>query len=159
VVGEAFSPYSAESAFSSTLTTYAACSSETPNYTAALFCYERPSAVNASCSPTLLASAGPQSTEGTSAEGVGARSRPPAFPLKIQFCSAATHVPSGRAAASRPDEVNGFKLPNPPGRTRPWSSLSPNRNEYQKQRKMFLGSRAWPVHSADNLTAICEPTV
>jgi hypothetical protein len=34
-----------------------------------------------------------------------------------------------------------------------------NRNEYQKQRKMFLGSRARPVRTADNLTAICKPTV
>jgi hypothetical protein len=33
-----------------------------------------------------------------------------------------------------------------------------NRNKYQKQ-KMFLGSRARPVHNADNLTAICKPIV
>jgi hypothetical protein len=25
--------------------------------------------------------------------------------------------------------------------------------------KMFWGIRAWPVHEADNLTAICDPTV
>jgi hypothetical protein len=29
-----------------------------------------------------------------------------------------------------------------------------NRNGYQKQEKMFLGSRAWPVRKADNLTAV-----
>jgi hypothetical protein len=32
-----------------------------------------------------------------------------------------------------------------------------NRNEYQKQKIMFLGSKARPVRKADNLTAICEP--
>jgi hypothetical protein len=36
--------------------------------------------------------------------------------------------------------------------------LASNRNEYQKQ-KMSLESRARPVRMADNLTAICEPTV
>jgi hypothetical protein len=34
-----------------------------------------------------------------------------------------------------------------------------NRNEYQKQKIMFLGSRARPVRRADSLTVICEPTV
>jgi hypothetical protein len=34
-----------------------------------------------------------------------------------------------------------------------------NRNEFQTQKKMFLGSIVWLVHRADNLTAICEPTV
>jgi hypothetical protein len=34
-----------------------------------------------------------------------------------------------------------------------------NRNEYQKQKIMFLESGARPVRKADKLTAICEPTV
>jgi hypothetical protein len=34
-----------------------------------------------------------------------------------------------------------------------------NRNEYQEQKKMFLGSRVQLVHRADNLIAICEPIV
>jgi hypothetical protein len=34
-----------------------------------------------------------------------------------------------------------------------------NKNEYQKQKKMFVESRALPVRRADNLTAICEPIV
>jgi hypothetical protein len=34
-----------------------------------------------------------------------------------------------------------------------------NRNKYQKQKIMFLVSRAPPVSRADNLTAICEPIV
>jgi hypothetical protein len=34
-----------------------------------------------------------------------------------------------------------------------------NRNEYQKQKKMFVESSARPVRRTDNLTAICESTV
>jgi hypothetical protein len=34
-----------------------------------------------------------------------------------------------------------------------------NRNEYQEQKVMFLGSKVWPVRRTDNLTAICEPIV
>jgi hypothetical protein len=34
-----------------------------------------------------------------------------------------------------------------------------NINEHQKQKNIFLGSRAWLVLKADNLTAICEPIV
>jgi hypothetical protein len=33
-----------------------------------------------------------------------------------------------------------------------------NRNEYQKKKKMFLGSRAWQARKAD-LTVIFEPPV
>jgi hypothetical protein len=32
-----------------------------------------------------------------------------------------------------------------------------NRNEYNMQKIMFLGSRARPVRRTDNITAICEP--
>jgi hypothetical protein len=34
-----------------------------------------------------------------------------------------------------------------------------DRNEYQKQERVFLGSKVRPVRKIDNLTAICEPTV
>jgi hypothetical protein len=34
-----------------------------------------------------------------------------------------------------------------------------NRNEYQKQKIMFLGNKKLPVRRVDNLTAICEPIV
>jgi hypothetical protein len=34
-----------------------------------------------------------------------------------------------------------------------------NRNEYQKQKKMFIGSRVRPVCEVDTLTAICESIV
>jgi hypothetical protein len=33
------------------------------------------------------------------------------------------------------------------------------RNEYQRQKIMFLRSRARPVRRVDNLAAICEPIV
>jgi hypothetical protein len=62
----------------------------------------------------------------------------------------------------RPDEVNMHIssiyeiLPAAPG---PGAYSASDRNEYQKQKIMFLGSRARPVHQADNLTTICEPTV
>jgi hypothetical protein len=51
-----------------------------------------------------------------------------------------------------------FNLPKPSNRTRPWVYSASNRNEYQKHKNMFLGSRARPTRKADNLTAICEPT-
>jgi hypothetical protein len=37
--------------------------------------------------------------------------------------------------------------------------LTSNRNGYQKQKKMFLGSKVRPVRRANNLTAICEPII
>jgi hypothetical protein len=37
--------------------------------------------------------------------------------------------------------------------------LASNRNELQKQKKMFLGTRARPVRMADDLAVICEPIV
>jgi hypothetical protein len=40
-----------------------------------------------------------------------------------------------------------------------WVYSASNRNEYQKQKKMFLGSKVQWVCRADNLTAICELTM
>jgi hypothetical protein len=34
-----------------------------------------------------------------------------------------------------------------------------NRNEYQKHKKSYQGSRARPMRKADNTTAICVPIV
>jgi hypothetical protein len=34
-----------------------------------------------------------------------------------------------------------------------------NRNEYQKQKIIFLGSKLRPVREADKCTAICEPII
>jgi hypothetical protein len=39
----------------------------------------------------------------------------------------------------------------------PGAQSASNRNEYQKQKNMFLGSRARPAGRAENFTAICEP--
>jgi hypothetical protein len=63
------------------------------------------------------------------------------------------------AADSRPDEVKEFlsiylTLTVALGRGIHSDS---NRNEYQKQEKKFLGSRARPVRKVDNLTTICQP--
>jgi hypothetical protein len=58
----------------------------------------------------------------------------------------------------RPDEVNEFFSIHVillatvgPG---VYSEMSTRRRKI-----IFMGSRAWPVRRADNLTAICEPTV
>jgi hypothetical protein len=60
---------------------------------------------------------------------------------------------------SIPDEMNELLsvyliLPAALG---PGVHSTSNRNEYPKQKIMFLGSRIWAVCRADNLTAICEP--
>jgi 5-formaminoimidazole-4-carboxamide-1-beta-D-ribofuranosyl 5'-monophosphate synthetase len=58
--------------------------------------------------------------------------------------------------ASRPDEVNEFLiiyLIVPAALGRGVYSAS-KRNEYQKQKNMFLGSKMWPVIRADD-TATC----
>jgi hypothetical protein len=41
----------------------------------------------------------------------------------------------------------------------PESYSACNRNEYQKQKVIFLGSKELPVRRADKLTAICQPIV
>jgi hypothetical protein len=40
-----------------------------------------------------------------------------------------------------------------------YSASNINECQKQKKKKMFLGSRARPVRTADNLAAICEPIV
>jgi hypothetical protein len=71
------------------------------------------------------------------------------------------YATSRKVAGSIPCEVIGFStdliLPVALG---PGVFSASNRNEYQKQKKkVFLGSRLWLVRRADNLAAICEPTV
>jgi hypothetical protein len=70
------------------------------------------------------------------------------------------YATSRKLAGSRPDELNTFfaNVPNPSGLTalgftQPLTQMS------TRSRKMFLGSRARPGPTADNLTAICESTV
>jgi hypothetical protein len=61
-----------------------------------------------------------------------------------------------KVAGSRTNEVNElFSIYLILG---PGAYSASDRNEYQKQKKMFLGSIARPALKADNLTAICEPT-
>jgi hypothetical protein len=61
-----------------------------------------------------------------------------------------------KVPGSRPDESSEFfNIPNTSGHTRPSGSLS----LYQKQKNNVSVSRARPVRRADNLAAICEPTV
>jgi hypothetical protein len=43
--------------------------------------------------------------------------------------------------------------------TDPGDYSTSNRNEYRKQKKMFLGNRARLVLKIDNLTTMCVPTV
>jgi hypothetical protein len=65
---------------------------------------------------------------------------------------------SHKVADSILDEViEHFNLPNPSSHTMVSRFTLPfNRTEYQK---MFLGSKARPLHNVNNLTAICEPIV
>jgi hypothetical protein len=63
---------------------------------------------------------------------------------------------SNAVAFSIPDEVNEFFSFYLILHALGLDSTS-NKNEYQRQKNNFLGSRARPVRRADNLTAICEP--
>jgi hypothetical protein len=66
-----------------------------------------------------------------------------------------------KVAGSRPEEVNTFFLIYLilPAALGPGVYSVSNRNEYQKQKLMFLGSRARPMRKAHKLTAISELTV
>jgi hypothetical protein len=81
----------------------------------------------------------------------------------VYICSAAQwfwhYAISRKVAGSRIGGVNFFNLRNPSGRTRPWGFTQPLTNKSKKKRKMFVGSRAWPVRGTYNLTAIREPVV
>jgi hypothetical protein len=62
-----------------------------------------------------------------------------------------------KVVVSRPDEVNEFfsiYVIHPAG-SGPGVHSASNRNEYQKQKIMFLGRTALQLCRADNLTAIC----
>jgi hypothetical protein len=63
---------------------------------------------------------------------------------------------AGRSRVRVPDEVEFFNLHNRSNRTMALGSTQPltemsNRN--------FPGSKMWPAHRADNLTAIYEPNI
>jgi hypothetical protein len=46
-----------------------------------------------------------------------------------------------------------------PAALRPGDSSASSKNEYQKQKIVFLGSKVRPVRIADNLTTIHKPIV
>jgi hypothetical protein len=62
------------------------------------------------------------------------------------------YKPEGREFETQWGEI--WYLPNPSGRSRPLTEMS-NGNI----KKMFLGSKVWPVRGAENLTAICLDNV
>jgi hypothetical protein len=63
----------------------------------------------------------------------------------------------GRGLETRGGEYN---LPDLSNRIRPWGLLSLLTEMSTKSIKiMFLGTRVWPVRSADNLTALCKPII
>jgi hypothetical protein len=71
------------------------------------------------------------------------------------------YATSWKVASSTPDEViECFQIYVVlPAALGPCVYSAFNRNEYQKQRKMFLGSKARTARKADNLAAICESIV
>jgi hypothetical protein len=62
-----------------------------------------------------------------------------------------------KAAGSIPDKVIGFsKLPNPSSRSMTLGSTQPLT---EMSTRNLPGCKGRPARKADNLTAICEPTV
>jgi hypothetical protein len=62
----------------------------------------------------------------------------------------------GRWFVSQWGEYVFFNLPNPSSALGPGVYPASNRNECQRQKNNFYGSRARPVRKADNLAAICD---
>jgi hypothetical protein len=64
---------------------------------------------------------------------------------------------SRKVMGSRPDKANEFyKFLILLSSVSPGVYSAHSRNDYQEQKKMFLGSRARPADKADNLTVICD---
>jgi hypothetical protein len=64
---------------------------------------------------------------------------------------------SWKVVGSIPDEVIGFlNSPNPSSRTMTLVSIQPLT---EMSTRNLPGGKRWPVHKADNLTAVCEPIV
>jgi hypothetical protein len=62
-----------------------------------------------------------------------------------------------KIAGSIPDNATGFfNLPNPSSRT---ISLGSTQPLTEMSIRNLPGGKGWVAHKADNLTAICEPTV
>jgi hypothetical protein len=63
---------------------------------------------------------------------------------------------AGRSRDRIPDEVDFFNLPNPSSRTMVLGSTQPLT---EMSTRNIPGGKERPARKADNLTAICEPTV
>jgi hypothetical protein len=63
---------------------------------------------------------------------------------------------SRKAAGSIPDIIGFFDLPNPSSRT---MALGPTQPLTETSTRNLPGGKGRPASKADNLTAICEPTV
>jgi hypothetical protein len=67
------------------------------------------------------------------------------------------YATSRKVAGSSPDEVDFFNLPNPSSRTLALGSSQALRE--MSTRNLPGGGKEQPARKADNLIAICEPTV
>jgi hypothetical protein len=68
-----------------------------------------------------------------------------------------TNATSQETVGSISDEIMGFfNLPNPSNRT---MALESNQPLLEMSTRDLPGGLGWPARKADNLTAICEPTV
>jgi hypothetical protein len=63
---------------------------------------------------------------------------------------------AGRSRVRVPDEVDNFNLPNTSSRTMTLGSTEPLT---EMSTRNLPGGKKRPARRADNLTAICEPTV
>jgi hypothetical protein len=63
---------------------------------------------------------------------------------------------AGRMQVRVPDEADFLNLPNPSSRTMILGSTQPLT---EMSTRNLLGSKKRPARRADNLTAICKPTV
>jgi hypothetical protein len=59
-------------------------------------------------------------------------------------------------AGLSPDETDFVNLPSPSSRT---NALGLTQPLTEMSTRDLPGNKMWPVRKADNLTAICEPTV
>jgi hypothetical protein len=69
------------------------------------------------------------------------------------------YKPEGRGFETRSGELISSIYVILPAALGPGVYSVSNRNENQKQKIIFLGSKLRPVRRADNLIAICEPIV
>jgi hypothetical protein len=63
---------------------------------------------------------------------------------------------AGRSPVRVPDEVDFFNFPNPCSRT---MALGLTQPLSEMSSRSFTGGKKRPTRRADNLTAICEPSV